>query len=252
MIEKTFVMVKPDGVQRQLAGKIISRFEDAGLKIVGMKMKWIDKEFAGKLYSAHLKKEFYKGLEKFITESPVIAFVIEGLHAVEAVRKIVGATEPRTAAPGTIRGDFGHHSFQNLIHASDSVENAETAIKDAIINDYDRTVFISGPGALSLAERGDAKALAVETLAAGKILGAICIAPVILARAGVLNGRRATVWDSDGEQAALLKASGAIYTGEAVTVDRKIVTGNGPMAAEVFGKTFAELRIDTTSRLKRS
>ena len=133
-----------------------------------------------------------------------------------------------------------------------SVENAETAIKDAIINDYDRTVFIGGPGALSLAERGDAKALAVETLAAGKILGAICIAPVILARAGVLNGRRATVWDSDGEQAALLKASGAIYTGEAVTVDGKIVTGNGPMAEEVFGKTFAELRIDTTSRLKRS
>src|SRR3989338_1837815 len=138
MIEKTFVMVKPDGVQRQLAGKIISRFEDAGLKIVGMKMKRIDKEFAGKLYSAHLKKEFYKGLEKFITESPVIAFVIEGLHAVEAVRKIVGATEPRTAAPGTIRGDFAHHSYEytnkkgisirNLIHATSSKEEAKKEI----------------------------------------------------------------------------------------------------------------------------
>ena len=139
MMEKTFVAIKPDGVQRWLVGRIIERFENAGLKISGMKMIWVDKEMSKKHYSAHVDKAFYKGLEKFITEGPVVALVIEGLHAVESVRKIVGPTEPKQAPPGTIRGDFAHHSYEwtddkgiaikNLIHASGNKEEAEQEIK---------------------------------------------------------------------------------------------------------------------------
>ena len=139
MIERTFVMLKPDAVQRGIAGRIISRFEDAGLKIVAMKMITISKDFSKKHYSAHVEKPFYKGLEKFITECPVLAMVIEGLHAVEAVRKIVGPTEPKQAPPGTIRGDFAHHSYEytdkkgiaikNLIHASGNKEEAKKEIE---------------------------------------------------------------------------------------------------------------------------
>ena len=139
MMERTFVAIKPDGVQRGLVGRIIERFENAGLKIVGMKMVHIDKKFAKKHYKAHVDKPFYKGLEEFIVEGPVVAIVIEGLHAIEAVRKIVGPTEPRQAAPGTIRGDFAHHSYEwtdkkgiavkNLIHASGNKEDADQEIK---------------------------------------------------------------------------------------------------------------------------
>jgi nucleoside-diphosphate kinase len=139
MIERSLVLIKPDGVERSLVGKIITRLEDAGLKIVAMKMVWVDKKFAKKHYKAHLKKQFYPGLEKFITVGPVIAMVIEGLHCVEAVRKIVGPTEPRTAPPGTIRGDFAHHSYEytdkkriaikNLIHASGTPKEAKEEIK---------------------------------------------------------------------------------------------------------------------------
>lgn len=139
MLERSLVLLKPDAVQRNLSGRIISRFEDAGLKIVGMKMIWVSNDFAKKHYAAHVKKSFYPGLEKFITAGPVIAMVIEGLHAVEAVRKIVGPTEPRTAPPGTIRGDFAHHSYEftdkkgiaikNLIHASGTKEEAKTEVE---------------------------------------------------------------------------------------------------------------------------
>jgi len=139
MKERTLVLIKPDGVQRGLMGKILSRFEDAGLKFVGMKMIWVDKEFAKKHYHAHLTKPFYPGLEKMITEGPVLALAIEGLHAVEVVRKIVGGTEPKSAQPGTIRGDFAHHSYaytdskgiaiKNLIHASGTKEEGEQEIK---------------------------------------------------------------------------------------------------------------------------
>lgn len=138
MIERTFVAVKPDGVQRGLVGEIITRFEKVGLKIVGMKMLWVNKEFAKKHYKAHVKKAFYPGLEAMITEGPVVAMVLEGLHAVELVRKIVGPTEPKSAAPGTIRGDFAHHSYtatdaqgkaiKNLIHASGNQEEAKEEI----------------------------------------------------------------------------------------------------------------------------
>ena len=93
-------------------GEIISRFEKVGMKIVGMKMVWVDKDFAKKHYKSHIEKKFYSGLEAMITEGPVVAMVLEGLHSIEAVRKMVGGTEPKTAQPGTIRGDYAHHSYE--------------------------------------------------------------------------------------------------------------------------------------------
>ncbi|MEM4397784.1 MAG: nucleoside-diphosphate kinase [Candidatus Woesearchaeota archaeon] len=138
LIERTLVLLKPDAVQRGIIGNIITRFENVGLKIVGMKMIWIDENFSKKHYSDHVNKPFYKPLENFITEGPVIAIVLEGIHAVELVRKMVGSTEPKKAQPGTIRGDFAHHSYEyadkkgiaikNLIHASDTIENAKKEV----------------------------------------------------------------------------------------------------------------------------
>nr|AIF00790.1 nucleoside diphosphate kinase (ndk) [uncultured marine group II/III euryarchaeote KM3_139_C07] len=139
MMEKTLVLLKPDAVQRSLIGEIISRFEKVGMKVIGMKMVWVDKSFAKKHYKAHVEKKFYSGLEAMITEGPVIAMVIEGLHVIEAVRKMVGGTEPKTAQPGTIRGDYAHHSYEytdkkgtaikNLIHASGDKKDAGYEIK---------------------------------------------------------------------------------------------------------------------------
>ena len=139
MIEKSLIVVKPDGVQRGLVGNIIKRFENVGLKIVAMKMAHISKEFSKKHYKAHVDKPFYKGLETFITQGPVIAFVVEGISAVDLSRKLVGETEPHKALPGTIRGDFAHHTYaftdkkgiaiKNLIHASGSKKEAEEEIK---------------------------------------------------------------------------------------------------------------------------
>lgn len=138
-MQRTLVLIKADGVQRGLIGRIIQRFEDVGLKIVGMKLKRIDKDFAKKHYSNLTGKPFYPNLEKYITEGPVVAMVIEGLHAVETVRKIVGSTEPKSSASGTIRGDFAHHSYvytdgkgisiKNLIHASGNIEEATYEVK---------------------------------------------------------------------------------------------------------------------------
>ncbi len=138
MLERTFVMIKPDGVERGFAGKIISRFEDAGLKIVAMKMVWMTMDFAKKHYAEHIGKKMYRYLEEFITSGPVIAMVIEGVEAVEVVRKLVGSTIPKVASPGTIRGDFSHHSAEwadekkraiaNLIHASGNKEDAKKEI----------------------------------------------------------------------------------------------------------------------------
>ncbi len=138
MLEKTLILIKPDGVQRGLVGKILQRFEDVGMKFVGIKMVWVTKDFAKEHYKAHVKKPFYPGLEAMITEGPVIAVVIEGLHAVETVRKMVGSTEPKSALPGTIRGDYAHHSYvytdkkgvaiKNLIHASGNKEEADVEV----------------------------------------------------------------------------------------------------------------------------
>lgn len=142
MIEQTLILIKPDGVQRCLSGRIISRFEDAGLKIIGLKMKWITKEFAMKHYTEDIEKRRGKTvrdkLMNFITEGPVIAICIEGVNAIENIRKIVGDTEPRKAQPGTIRGDFAHVTYdyadnkniavKNLIHASSNQEDARNEI----------------------------------------------------------------------------------------------------------------------------
>ena len=137
-VQRTFVAIKPDGVQRAIVGDVISRFEKVGLKIVGMKLFHVDKDFAQKHYSDHLEKPFYKLLENYITSGPVVALVLEGINAIDIVRKIVGGTAPSKAEPGTIRGDYAHMNFArgdnhelgivNIIHASDSPENAEKEI----------------------------------------------------------------------------------------------------------------------------
>lgn len=168
MKERTLVLIKPDGVKRGISGRIISRFEDTGLKIIAMKMKWADEEHAGKHYPLdeewakkvfekaktsaekegrqmmlknylELGKDIRKKNIDFIKEGPVIAMVLEGPHAIEIVRKIIGHTEPKQAIPGTIRGDFiSIESYavadaegrvaRNLVHASDSLENAKREI----------------------------------------------------------------------------------------------------------------------------
>ncbi|MDK2876089.1 MAG: nucleoside-diphosphate kinase [Archaeoglobaceae archaeon] len=128
-MERTFVMVKPDGVQRGLIGQIISRLENKGLKIVAMKMLRISKELAEEHYAEHKAKPFFSSLVSYITSAPVVAMVVEGKNAVKVVRKLVGATNPAEAEPGTIRGDFALDLGRNVVHASDSIASAEREIK---------------------------------------------------------------------------------------------------------------------------
>ncbi len=127
-MERTFVMVKPDGVQRGLIGEVISRLERKGLKIVAMKMLWISEELAKEHYAEHKEKPFFANLVSYITSGPVVAMVVEGRDAVKVVRKLVGATNPAEADPGTIRGDFGLDIGRNVVHASDSLASAEREI----------------------------------------------------------------------------------------------------------------------------
>lgn len=124
-VQRTLVLCKPDAVQRGLVGRIISRFEEKGLKIVGMKMLLVDQEFAGRHYQEHAQKQFFSELVSFITSSPIVAMAIEGENAVEVVRGLMGVTNPQNAAPGTIRGDFGLNLTKNLVHGSDSLATAE-------------------------------------------------------------------------------------------------------------------------------
>ena len=124
MNERTLVLVKPDGVQRLLAGRIIARFEERGLKIVGLKLVRVDRELAERHYAVHREKPFFGGLVDFITSSPLVAMALEGPNAIAVVRAMVGATRPHEAAPGTIRGDLALETAQNLIHASDGPETA--------------------------------------------------------------------------------------------------------------------------------
>lgn len=138
-MERTFVMVKPDGVQRSLVGEVISRLERKGLKIVAMKMLWIAREMAENHYAEHREKPFFSALVDYITSGPVVAMVVEGKNAIKVVRTLVGATNPVEAAPGTIRGDFGLDVGRNVVHASDSPQSAEREISlffsdDEIIN----------------------------------------------------------------------------------------------------------------------
>jgi nucleoside-diphosphate kinase len=117
--ERTFVMVKPDGVQRGLVGDIISRFEDRGLKLVGAKLMQIDQDLAEDHYGEHEDKPFFDDLVDFITSGPVMAMAVEGQDAVSQVRTMMGETDPAESAPGTIRGDFGLDLGRNVIHGSD-------------------------------------------------------------------------------------------------------------------------------------
>lgn len=142
MIERTLVLIKPDGVQRSLVGRIIQRFEDAGLKIAGMKMVWADEEFAKKHYTEDLAirrgEAVRRRMLQLLMMGPVIAIALEGVHAIDVVRKMVGTTEPKSAQPGTIRGDFSHMSFAwadskdkgipNLIHASADANDAKNEL----------------------------------------------------------------------------------------------------------------------------
>jgi nucleoside-diphosphate kinase len=117
--ERTFVMVKPDGVQRGLVGEVISRLEERGLKLVGAKFMEIDEELAGEHYAEHQDKPFFDGLVSFITSGPVMAMVWEGQDATRQVRRMMGETDPADADPGTIRGDLGLDLGRNVIHGSD-------------------------------------------------------------------------------------------------------------------------------------
>jgi nucleoside-diphosphate kinase len=152
-LEKTLILIKSDGLQRGLVGRIIQRLEDAGLKLMAIKMAWIDEEFAAKHYfdvAERRGEAVFKAASEYITEGPVVAIVLEGIEAAVNVRRLVGETEPKSAAPGTIRGDFSHQSFahaddsgraiRNLIHASGNAEEAATEIKlwfnDEELHDY--------------------------------------------------------------------------------------------------------------------
>ncbi len=127
-MEKTFILVKPDGVQRGLIGEIISRLEKRGLKLVAAKFLQVSISLAEKHYAIHAGKPFYEGLIKYITSAPVMAMVLEGPDVVSEVRQTMGLTDPLKAAPGTIRHDFASRISRNLTHASDSPENADLEI----------------------------------------------------------------------------------------------------------------------------
>ena len=127
-MERTLVLAKPDAVQRGLVGEVVSRLEGTGLKLVALKMIQMDAEMAGRHYGIHRDKPFFKGLVQFITSSPLVAAVFEGPKAVEIARKVMGDTDPARAPAGTIRGDFALDIGRNVVHGSDSGENAEQEI----------------------------------------------------------------------------------------------------------------------------
>jgi len=127
-MERTLVIAKPDAVQRGLVGEIVKRLENKGLKLVGMKMASLDEAILRSHYAEHVEKGFYKGLEQFMKSSPVVLMAWEGYECIDSVRTIVGATNPRQAAPGSIRGDLAIGVGRNLIHASDSVESGKREV----------------------------------------------------------------------------------------------------------------------------
>lgn len=126
--ERTFAMIKPDAVQRGFIGKIIQRFEQKGIKIVAMKLVAVDRTLAEKHYGVHKGKPFFEPTVQYITSSPVVAMVLEGVNVIEMVRHMSGATDPQKAAMGTIRGDYGQFIGRNIIHASDGKETASFEI----------------------------------------------------------------------------------------------------------------------------
>jgi nucleoside-diphosphate kinase len=153
VIERTLVLVKPDGVQRLLIGRIIARYEERGLKIVGLKLVQVDRALAERHYAVHRGKPFFESLVAFITSGPLVALAIEGPDSIAYVRTMNGATRPSEAAPGTIRGDLAVELGQNLVHASDGAESAATELAiwfrpDELLS-YEREIdrWVAGPGA---------------------------------------------------------------------------------------------------------
>lgn len=151
MSERTLILIKPDGVQRLLVGRILERYEQRGLKIVGLKLVQTSRELAETHYAVHRERPFFGGLVDFITSAPLVAIALEGLNAVAVCRAINGATRPHEAAPGSIRGDFALETGQNLVHASDSVENAQAELAlwfaPEELADYSRAIdaWVAGP-----------------------------------------------------------------------------------------------------------
>ena len=127
-MEQTFVMVKPDGVERQLVGEIVRRFEQRGLRLIGLKLLVPDRALAEKHYAVHREKPFFNDLVEFVTGGPVVAMAWEGNQAITLVRKMMGALKPEEALPGTIRGDFTTDIQTNLVHGSDSPETARSEL----------------------------------------------------------------------------------------------------------------------------
>ena len=141
--ERTLVVLKPDAVQRGIAGELVARFERRGLRIVALRLLQVERAMAEKHYAVHKGKFFYEDLVKMITASPVVAFVLEGPNAIAVVRAMVGATRPHEAAPGTVRGDYALVGLRNLVHASDAPETAASEINlwfpDGVV-EYSRDV----------------------------------------------------------------------------------------------------------------
>ena len=129
MAQRTLILIKPDGVQRNIIGEVISRIESKGLKLVALELRTIDTDTAHAHYAEHAEKPFFPGLVEFITSGPLVAIVAEGERSIEAFRALAGATDPVKAAPGTIRGDFALEVGENIVHGSDSPESAEREIK---------------------------------------------------------------------------------------------------------------------------
>ena len=127
-MERTLIIVKPDGVQRGLTGEIIKRFEQRGLRIVGMKFMQVSRELAEKHYEIHKERPFFGGLVDYITSSPVVVMALEGTNAIQIARNTIGATRPHEANAGTIRGDLAMEVGRNLVHGSDSVENGQIEV----------------------------------------------------------------------------------------------------------------------------
>ncbi len=143
-MERTLVLVKPDGVQRGLIGTVIKRFEDKGLQIAGLKLMHVTEDLAREHYKEHVGKPFFDGLLNFITSSPVAAIAVDGEGAIAIIRNMMGETNPAKAAPGTIRGDFGVDFGLNIVHGSDGLESAERELalffdRNELI-DYDRAI----------------------------------------------------------------------------------------------------------------
>jgi len=153
MSERTLILIKPDGVQRALVGRLIERYEQRGLRLVGLKLVHVSRALAEEHYAVHREKPFFAGLVDFITSAPLVALAVDGPNAIAVCRAINGATRPEQAAPGSIRGDFALETGQNLVHASDSPENAAAELalwfKPEELLDYPRDIdrWVLGPEA---------------------------------------------------------------------------------------------------------